>query len=192
MKGRFWSFVFGNNLLPIVLIVLAFIVYQKYAKTVSTSRERGPATVARQAKGTEKVPVVEKDAPPKIQTYDKVKLSGELKIPDLVFQPGEIIATAKIPPHSSSTTAWAGLDNTGRGYLGYSQDPPPRFQLKREGALEGFWFPYGKYAFTGDLVATPVNIYGLDLKAKAGVGLERDTQEVEWHVGLGVSYKFDF
>ena len=128
--------------------------------------------------------------PEKIVRYNKIQLSGELKMPELKLEPGDPVAVVSIPSHTGPTTAIAILDNTGITRVVTRKEPKKFFELKREFRLQGRYLFAGRNLAEADLYANPVRVGPVNLLAGVGAELDREDSSLRGRAFVGFEYRF--
>lgn len=178
-----------------VAIALAGIAYARYAprETVyqpgptSTRYIHVPKTVERVKR--ELVPVTAR-----IEIFDKAKVAEALKMPELKDVPGMVVAAGEVPPSLGKTSVAAILspteDNVLKGSLLTRAMPPPFFQIKKKFSAEVGYDFVGRDSMSAALVANPLRVGPVQLKAKGGVVMDRETGQVHGKAGIYGEWEF--
>ena len=175
------SVALSNNLVPIVLIVLAGFAYLRYAPDSMkpwSSNPTAPATEATQPKPVVKIERVYIPGPERVQVIEKIKYIE--KMPDVLTpttasdNASHVIASAEIPPHTGKTIATAILeqkDGVGIGRIETKQLKPPFLAVQKEFGVRVGVGTGG--SLLGELYARPARVGPLFIEIR-GYGMRTD------------------
>jgi hypothetical protein len=201
MWEKFWTRV---KVVPIrwVLLVLgglAVILWMRFAlPTAPWSPQRIAGYVLPEPKVITKIEKVDVPGPERIRVIPKEKIV--IKYRDLPTpatmqdNSAQVTAVADIPPSPDGGVAVAVLRpdsaGVGVGSIEYRPAQPKFFQVKRAFSAEGWYFPAGNRIAEAALIVNPLKIGPVEVKAKAGVDMERETSTLRGFVGVGVEVRF--
>lgn len=105
-----------------------------------------------------------------------------------------VIAVADTPPAPEGGTAISvlrtGPDNVATGHIEFQPKKAPFFAIKRAFSAEGWYFPAGNRVAEAALIVNPLRIGPVEVKAKVGADMERESSTLRGFVGVGVEIKF--
>jgi hypothetical protein len=125
-----------------------------------------------------------------VKTYNKVKLSGKLEMPEIANLSEDVIAVASVEPHTGKTTAVTTMTKKGEARILLRKEPQKFFDLKREFRLTGRFLIAGRNVAELDLQAMPLRIGPVDIIAGVGVEVERENSDVRPRAFIGFEYRF--
>ena len=179
-----------------VLLVLAWLRFAPPAAPWSPQAIRG--YVLPEPKVITKIEKVEVPGPERIRIIPKDRIVvkyRDLPTPATVANPAaQVTAVADIPPSPDGGVAVAvltpGADNVGVGSIEYQPATPKFWQIKRAFSAEGWYFPAGNRIAETAIIVNPLRIGSVEVKAKIGVDMERDTSALRGFAGVGIEVKF--
>lgn len=204
---RIWSFATGNNLVPLVLIgLLAFFAYQRYARVIESKGENkpGPVVSAPSPKYveriiekhyyTEVVPGVKEQILPKAEL--EKERPGSVSPAVKADNNADVVARIEVPPARGPTQVDAIRhkdrlpDNS--ILLRYTMDtrklPASRFDFKKEWRFGAYYGPVGSNIAEVNVTSLPVRVFGYDAALQGRVGMERDGGRFNGQLLVGVEY----
>ena len=170
------------------LAIAAALLYLRYApdSLKPWTNAPGPVTIAESAEEAKWVEPEFVPGPPRLKVYPKAKLSEKLDMPELKLLPGDVVATADIPPSSGTTTAVATLDN-GVGGIVYKQKPAPFFALQKEFGVRAGFGTGG--LVLGELYARPARVGPVTVEIR-GFAQRTDRSGADFGGAVLADYRF--
>ena len=173
MWGKIGRFVLQNNAGAIVLIVVLFFAYVKYAPDSLKPWTNAPTVAVQPKDPAVNVERVEAPGPGKVAVIPKKKYTE--KLPDVLTpatvqdNSAQVIASATIPPSAAGGTASAilrtGPDGVGVGSIEYRAATPPFFAIQKEFGVRGGMGTGG--LVLGELYGRPVRLGPVTVEIRA-------------------------
>lgn len=169
-----------------VVIALCYVSFAPDSLKPWTSK-KGPVTVAESAEEAKWVEPEEVPGPPRLKVYPKTKLSGKLDMPELKLLPGNVVATATIPPSAGPTTAVATVTDNGVGQIIYRQERPKFFAIQKEFGIRAGIGTGG--LVLGELYARPLRVGPVTVEIR-GWGRRDDRSGADFGAAALVDMRF--
>ncbi len=191
------TFVLQSNVAGIVLIVLLFFAYVRYAPDSLKPWSNAPTPPAGQApapKPVEKIKRVYVEGPTKVEVIEKVvyveKVPGVLTPATAADDNAHVIASAEIPPYNGKTIATAILEThggVGKGRIETKQLPPPFWSLKKEFGLRAGAGSGG--LIVGEVYARPLRMGPVEVEVR-GYVRRTDADGADFGGAVLLDYRF--
>ena len=183
----------------LALAIIAGLLWLRFAPPTAPWSPRSiVGYVLPEPKVITKIERVDVPGPVRIRTIVKEKIVEKYKdLPTsatMQDNTASVIAVATIPPSPDGGVALAvlrpGVDNVGVGSIEYRPAAPKFLQFKRAFSAEGWYFPAGNRVAEAALVVNPLRIGPVEIKAKIGADMERETSTLRGFAGVGFEVKF--
>lgn len=205
--GGILSFVTGNNLFPLVVIgLLAFFAYQKFARVTESKSDFRPGVVTDAKTPGYVQKIIEKhyyhEIAPGVREEYLPKEELERKKPGSVSPDvlqdnnAAVVARAEVPAHRGPIQVDAvrrrevGPDNasTLKYSIDYRKLPPPAFDFKKEWRLGAYYGVAGLNVAEAQATVLPLRIYGVETAIQGRIGMEREGGRFNGQILVGVEY----
>lgn len=105
-----------------------------------------------------------------------------------------VIASSTIPPSVAGGTASAilrtGPDGVGTGSIEYKPATPKFLQIKKSFGMEGWYYPVGDRQAEAAIVANPLRVGPIEIKARIGAAIMRENSQIRGFVAIGGEWQF--
>jgi len=184
----------------IVLCVIVALAYFRYAKDSWrpwTNAEQ-PAAQPSEPKEIHTIERIVIQGPATVRVIETVKylekVPGALTPQTAADNNAHVIASAKIPPSPAGGTATGilqyGPDGVGTGRIEWKPATPRFLQIKKSFGAEGWYYPIGDRQAEASLVANPLRIGPIEIKAKVGAAVMRENSQIRGFVAIGGEWQF--
>ena len=198
MWKKIGQFALQNNVGAIVLIAVLLFAYARYAPDSLKPWTNAPQPAIQPKDPAVKIERVEVPGPVRIRVIEKIKyiekVPGALTPSTVQDNSAHVIASATIPPSVAGGTASAilrtGSDGVGVGSIEYKPATPRFLQFKKSFGAEGWYYPIGDRQAEASLIANPVRVGPVEIKAKVGAAIMRDNSQIRGFVAIGGEWKF--
>jgi len=181
----------------IALCVLCVLAYLRFAPDSLKPWTNAPQPAIQPKDPVANIERIYIPGPERVRVIETIKylekVPGALTPATIADNNAHVVASAKIPPSFAGGVATGILriqDGVGTGSIEWKPATPRFLQVKKSFGAEGWYYPIGDRQAEASLVANPLRIGPIEVKAKVGAAIMRENAEIRGFVAIGGEWRF--
>ncbi len=184
--------------IPVALVIVAGLLYLRFAPDSLRPWTNAPQPAIQPKDPAVRIKRVLVPGPERVRVIEKIRYIE--KIPDALTpstvqdNAAHVIASSTIPPSVAGGTASAilrtGPDGVGTGSIEYKPATPKFLQIKKSFGMEGWYYPVGDRQAEAAIVANPLRVGPIEIKARIGAAIMRENSQIRGFVAIGGEWQF--